>query len=177
MSDTKGAVAGEHRVRYSSASIRFVVRLQPQRRVARVAIHVEPDGRVIVDVPPDASHDIVLAAVRKRARWIDRHLEAAMARRGSVQPRQYVSGESLMYMGRRYRLKVHVDPDAPVGSTMRAGYLVVSVPRKNAEMVRAGIEDWYRERAREVYEQRLAAVASPLRWVRQLPPTRLRHMR
>jgi predicted metal-dependent hydrolase len=176
MSDTKGAVAGEHRVRYGSASIRFLVRVQPERRVARVAIHVEPDGRVLVDVPADASQDSVLAAVRKRARWIDRHVEAAMARRGSTQPRQYVSGESLMYMGRRYRLKVHVDPDAPVGSTMRAGYLVVSVPWKDAEMVRGGIEAWYRERAREVYEQRLAAVASPLRWIRQLPPTRLRHM-
>jgi predicted metal-dependent hydrolase len=117
-----------------------------------------------------------LAAVRKRSRWIDRHVEAARARRDSVQPRQYVSGESLLYMGRRYRLKVHVDPDAPVGSKLRAGYLVVSVPRKSAEMVRDGIEAWYRERAREVYEQRLAAVASPLRWVRHLPPTRLRHM-
>lgn len=176
MSPTKGAVAGEHLVRYGSTSIRFLVRVQPERRVARVAIHVEPDGRVLVDVPPDASQDSVLAAVRKRARWIDRHVEAAMARRGSTQPRQYVSGESLMYMGRRYRLKVHVDPEVPVGSTMRAGYLVVSVPQKCAALVRGGIEAWYRERAREVYEQRLAAVASPLRWIRQLPPTRLRHM-
>jgi len=176
MTQANRALAGEQRIRYGDTSIRFQVRVQPDRRGARVAIHVEPDGRVLVDVPPDATRDAVLAAVRKRARWISRHVEAAMARRGSTQPRQYVSGESLMYLGRRYRLKVQIDPDAPVTATMRAAYLVVTVPQKCAERVRGAIDAWYRERAREVYEQRLVAVALPLRWIRQLPPTRLRYM-
>jgi predicted metal-dependent hydrolase len=176
MTETNRTLAGEHRIRYGDMSIRFLVRVQPERRVAWVAIPVEPDGRMLVGVPPDATQDAVLAAVRKRSRWIGRHVDAAMTRRGSTQPRQYVSGESLMYLGRRYRLKVQIDPGAPVGASLRAGYLVVSVPQMCAERVRGGMEAWYRERARELYGQRLAAVAVPLRWIRQLPPTRLRHM-
>jgi len=122
MTPANRALAGEHRIRYGDTSIRFQVRVQPDRRGARVAIHVEPDGRVLVDVPPDATRDAVLAAVRKRARWISSHVEAATVRRGGAPPRQYVSGESLLYLGRCYRLKVQIDPDAPVTATMRAGY-------------------------------------------------------
>lgn len=176
MTDAHPPLAGVHRIRYGDTSIRFLVRVQPERHASRVAIHVEPDGRVLVDVPPAATLDAVLHAVRKRARWIGRHIDAVNARRIGVQPRQYVSGESLLYLGRRYRLKVQVDPDASVSTALRAGLLVVTVPQRHADSVRTGLDAWYRERAREIFEQRLAAVAMPLRWIKQLPPTRLRHM-
>lgn len=35
---------------------------------------------------------------------------------------------------------------------------------------------WYCVRARELFEARLRVVAEPLRWVRQLPPFRLKFM-
>lgn len=176
MTDEAVPLGGEQSIRYGDQVIRFRVRVQPERQVPRVAIHVEPDGRVLVDTPTDASPASVLAAVRKRARWIGQHVAAASARRAGVQPREYVSGESLLYLGRRYRLKVEIVPGAGAKAALRGGYVVVSVPQRSAESVRGALEAWYRERAREVFAQRLAAVAAPLRWVRQLPSTRLRFM-
>ena len=44
------------------------------------------------------------------ARWISQHLDAVRIRLAHVLPREYVSGESLMYLGRRYRLKVLITP-------------------------------------------------------------------
>ena len=167
---------GEHRIRYGDQIIGFELRVQAAREVQRVSIHVEPDGRVLVDAPPGVAHAAVLAAVRKRSRWISRHIEAALGRRTNLCARQYVSGESLLYLGRRYRLKLVVQPDAREGASMRGSFVVVTVPDRSVERVRKALEAWYRLRAREVFATRLAAVAQPLRWVRHLPPTRLQFM-
>jgi hypothetical protein len=45
---------GRHQVAYGDEQIVFTLRRQPARVVPRIAIHVEPDGRVEVDAPPNA---------------------------------------------------------------------------------------------------------------------------
>ncbi|WP_259372424.1 M48 family metallopeptidase [Ideonella azotifigens] len=145
--------------------------------MTRIAIHVEPDGRVLVDAPESASVADVLAAVKKRARWVSQHVAAAKARLAHVLPREYVSGESLHYLGRRYRLKVIVAAGATAEARMRGAFIAVSVPEHgDAATIRGALDAWYRQRARELFAVRLAAVAAPLRWVKQLPPTRLQFM-
>ena len=64
------SVAVHRSLRYGDERIAFSLRVQPARRVQRIAIHVEPDGRVVVDVPKETSDAAVQAAVQRRARWI-----------------------------------------------------------------------------------------------------------
>lgn len=167
----------QHSVQYGDELICFSLRRQPSRTVQRVAIHVEPDGRVLVDAPVAASLDAVLTAVKKRTRWISQRVAAVRKRLAHVLPREYVSGEALHYLGRRYRLKVVVAADAAPGARMRAGFIVVTVPVQSPDIIRAALDAWYRQRARELFADRLAAVAAPLRWVKLLPPTRLQFMK
>ena len=167
---------GQHRVAYGDEQIAFTLRRQTARVVSRVAIHVEPDGRVEVDAPPATPLAEVLAAVRKRSRWISQHVAAAKARMAHVLPREYVSGESIHYLGKRYRLKVVVEPASAAEAKLRGAFVVVNVPRHDVDQIRACIDAWYRERAREVFDTRLKVVAEPLRWVRQLPSFRLQFM-
>ena len=166
----------QHSIPYGDERIRFTLRMQPERQPQRIAIHVEPDGRVLVDAPQDAPLEQVKVAVIKRARWISSNVLAARMRREQVLPREYVSGESLLYLGRRYRLKVLVDSAAMPGAAMRGPFVEVRVGARDAQAVRRVLEDWYRDRAKTLFGQRLAAVAIPLRWLRQLPPTRIQTM-
>lgn len=165
-----------HHFAYGDEVIAFSLRRQPSRTVPRVAIHVEPDGRVVVDAPDTAPVAGVLNAVKKRARWISRHVGSAKARLAHVLPREYVSGESLHYLGRRYRLKVMVKPGAVVMARMRGAFITVTVSENSPAMIRSALDVWYRARARELFADRLAVVAAPLRWVKHLPPTRLQFM-
>jgi predicted metal-dependent hydrolase len=165
-----------HSVQYGAELIRFGLRRQPSRTVQRVAIHVEPDGSVLVDAPETTPIDKVLNAVKKRSRWISQHVGAARERLAHVLPREYVSGESLHYLGRRYRLKVAIQAGVTPDARMRGGFIVVTVPEHSPVMIRAALDAWYRLRARELFADRLAAVAAPLRWVKQTPPTRLQFM-
>lgn len=167
---------GQHRVAYGDEQIAFTLRRQNTRVVSRVAIHVEPDGRVQVDASPSTSLADVLAAVRKRSRWISQHVAAAKARMAHVLPREYVSGESIHYLGKRYRLKVVAEPASAAEAKLRGALVVVNAPRHDVDQIRACIDTWYRDRAREVFAARLKAVSEPLRWIRQLPSFRLQFM-
>lgn len=167
----------QHHVAYGDQEISFTLRRQPSRVVPRIAIHVEPDGRVQVDAPSDAPLADVLAAVKKRSRWISQHVSAAKARLAHVLPREYVSGESLHYLGRHYRLKVIIDPAALVKAHMRGAFLTVTVPKRDSTTIKSALEAWYRQRAREVFAQRLLVIAEPLQWVHDLPPVRLQFMK
>lgn len=71
-------------------------------------IHVHPDGLVEVEAPEEANSHAVREAVRARAQWIVGHLREIETRRQHVLQRDYVSGESHFYLGRRYMLKVVV---------------------------------------------------------------------
>ena len=131
----------------------------------------------MVDAPEDAASDQVLGAVKKRSRWISQQVGAVRARLAHVLPREYVSGESLLYLGRRYLLKVLVEADAPARAAMRGAYIEVTVPRREAALVQAALDGWFRMRAQSVLRERLQAVAAPLRWVKQLPLVRLQVMK
>jgi predicted metal-dependent hydrolase len=169
--------ATQHRVAYGDEEITFTLRHQPSRVVTRVAIHVEPDGSVQVDAPSAAPMAEVLAAVKKRSRWICQHVNAAKARLAHVLPREYVSGESLHYLGRRYRLKVIIDPTALVEARMRGAFITVVVPKHDATTIRSALDLWYHKRARDVFAQRSKVIAEPLQWVHELPLVRLQFMK
>jgi len=166
----------QHCIAYGDEVIDFSLRRQPSRTVMRLAIHVEPDASVLVDAPDAAPLVDVLTAVKKRARWISQHVEAARTRLAHVLPREYVSGESLHYLGRRYRLKVVIDAGARVEARMRGAFITVTIAEQAPAPIKMALDAWYRHRAREVFADRLAAVAAPLRWVKQLPATRLQFM-
>jgi len=164
-------------VMYGGERIRYTVRRRPERRTGRVAIHVEPDGRVLVDAPADASVRHIRAAVSARARWVHGHVVAARRRLAQVLPREYVSGESWLYLGRRYRLKVLVDADRGPSVKLSGSYLQVSVPARSAGAVRKALQAWYRARAKAVLAARLETVAASLRWLRRLPALRFQAMK
>ena len=163
-------------VRYGDELIHYTVRPRPGRKSGRVAIHVEPDGRVFVDAPEGAADRQVRAAVTARARWIHGHLAAIRRRRAHVLPREYVSGESVLYLGRRYCLKVVTKDENPASVRLRGGYVEVFVPVRNPEAVREALSNWYWERARIVLGERLEVMVSSLR-MRTAPPLRLQVMK
>ena len=175
----RSAGAGDLRgsVRYGDTSISYSIRRRPDRKSGRIAIHVEPDGRVLVDAPETASVAQIRTAVAARARWIHNHVAAIRIRLAYILTREYVSGESLLYLGRRYCLKAIASEDETESARLRGSYIEVFVTARRPALVRAALSNWYRERARTVFAARLVAIAHPLRWVRTAPALRLQTMK
>ena len=159
----------EHEVQYGDESIHFKLCHRPENHPkAKVAIHVHPNGDVQVDAPYRASAGEVKQAVQKRARWILKHRNEAIARRQYVFPRHYVSGESLLYLGRRYVLKLA--PSETNKAKLVGGQLRVFANDLNKANTKKLIKGWYRKQALAVFERRLQLIADKAPWIRT-PPT------
>jgi hypothetical protein len=81
------------------------------------------------------------------------------------------------YLGRRYRLRVTVEPGASPSCRLRGGYLEVTVQERAAQDVQEVMAAWFRHRASEVLRERMDAITQRLRWVKEPPPMRLQWMR
>ena len=167
----------QHSVAYGEERIGFALRLQPRLK-GRVAIHVTPDGLVMVDAPPGCALQDVKAAVRQRAAWVWRQLQAQRARQRHVLPREYLSGETHFYLGRRHALKLAMaTKQADVGARLWRGRLEVRTMQPGAHAVRRSLETWYRKRATAVFGQVLVGMAAQMGLPTALPPWRLQSMR
>ena len=71
--------------------------------------------------------------------------------------REFVSGESVLYLGRHYRLKVH--PGETGTARLRGGWLHVpaSAGAQRAAQVRAALVSWFRRHAAERLPERVEA--------------------
>lgn len=160
---------------YGDSRIRCEVRRSKQRVRRSIAIHVEPDGRVVVDAPLQAADPDIRLAVTRRLAWIHRRMVEVENRTKMLTPREYVSGETVIYLGRRYRLKV-VSSQGANQVRLRGGYLEVAVSDRSPETVRQELEMWFHARAKEFLPRRLAMMSARLKWVKTIPPLSIRRM-
>lgn len=170
-----------HAIQYGGTTIAY--RVKPIADLSdRVRIHVDPDANVFVEVPHDCEIETVRQAVRARARWVCNQLREIAGRKAHILPREYVSGESHLYLGRRYLLKVlAADKDNLPGVKLSGGSLKVWVDenadRPRNESVRNLLRAWYRRHAYERISRRLEAVQIAVPWLKRLPEWRLLAMK
>lgn len=119
-----------------------------------LAIHVHPDLSVEVVAPVGSEIGEIEERVRKRAGWIVRQQNNFRKYSLDFPPRQYVSGETHRYLGQQYRLKVHLDPHELEGVVLDREQLHVTVKKDKGKAKRL-VEGWYRERAYEVFQERV----------------------
>ncbi len=148
-------------------------RLPRSEGIQRILIKVHPDCRIEVAAPAQVDDSEVLAAVKKRGRWIYQQLRDFRQQSAYITPRQYISGESHYYLGKQYLLKVLEDPNAMPQVKLLRGKLEVTLRQKSAVKVQQLLNDWYKVRAKEVFAKRLEAMLEQTLWVVERPPLRI----
>lgn len=160
---------------YGDERIEFE-RVRREHSNGKVLIKVHPDCRIVVSAPEEAANDAVIAAVKKRGRWIYQQLRDFRAQSEHIVPRQYISGESHYYLGKQYVLKVIEAPDQIQSVKLLRGQLQVTVRQKNRDTIKTMLSNWYRSRAKEVFAKRLDAMLEQTLWVTHRPPIRVLSM-
>ena len=141
------------RIEYGGHAIEFAV-VRRKRRTLEIA--VEPDATVVVAAPLGASLEAIAEKVRKRASWVRQQQHFFLQFVPRTPPRRYVSGETHLYLGRQYRLKV-VSGGRPRVKLLRGLMLVESTSPKRADVTRDLVNAWYRERSHKWFADRLEA--------------------
>lgn len=137
-------------IEYGRETIRYEVRFLPTRRTLGIEVH--PDQRVVIRAPVGCTEDVIADRVRKRASWISRQIADFRRYSPRTPQRQYVSGETHLYLGRQYRLKVGAGETASV--RMTRGQLVVTMPGiPDPERVKTMLHRWYLDHAWRVFSE------------------------
>jgi predicted metal-dependent hydrolase len=156
-------------VAYGKTEISYHV-IRRDRTTLEIA--VEPDASVTVAAPIDATLEAIECKVRKRANWIVRQQKYFHQFLPRMTERRFIAGETHLYLGRQYRLKVV--RDTAEGVKLQRGFLITySRAPKSAERSKELVEAWYRERARIKIPERIELCAARLTSQETLLPNKL----
>lgn len=124
------------------------------RKRKKLSISVHPDMRLEVVAPQGSTTDQVLQRVEKRAGWILRQRRYFERFQPTHPGPRYVSGETHLYLGRQYRLKVR--DGAPEAVKLVGRFLHIwTRNREDCDGVKSLLESWYRDHAERVLQHRL----------------------
>lgn len=138
---------------FGSETIAFSIERRDRKTLS---ISVLPDLTVEVFAPNDASLDSIVERVKKRAPWIQRQLRYFDQFQPRTPARRYLAGETHLYLGRQYKLKVLGGIQDAV--KMQRGQIIVwsTKPRSEAH-TREMLRDWLLQRAKVKFSERLEA--------------------
>ncbi|TVP81081.1 MAG: M48 family peptidase [Puniceicoccaceae bacterium] len=138
-------------IRYGRRVIDYTC-LPANRKTLEIAVH--PDASVVVKVPAGTEVEAVEAKLRKRARWIVRQQDYFQQFNPRTPQRHYIGGETHLYLGKQYQLKVEAGEENKV--RLKNGVFEVSCWQKVApHMTKRLMERWYAEKAAEQFAQSL----------------------
>ena len=136
----------QHIIQFGKASIHFELTYSNRKRL-KISVH--PDQRITVDAPYGRSQEEVLAKVKHRADWIIRQLDYFERFQPLPTQRNYISGETHIYLGRQYRLKVI--PDTKERVKLIRGYLQVYVKdNQDSKRIKTLAMTWFEQHGRAV---------------------------
>lgn len=139
--------------KYGTRNIEFEVVFKNRRNMEIVA---EPPDIITVIAPVGTTDDRIIQKVREKANWIIQKLYYFKHMNYQPIPREFVNGESFMYLGRNYSLQIEIDTNIkrPEVKLFRDKFYVTAKD-KNEENIKRAMELWYRERADEIILQRI----------------------
>lgn len=130
------------------------VRCDLNRSAARrLTITVFPDQRVLVSAPRRVPIEQIQSRAQKRAGWIVRQIDRFERFQPVQPPRQYVSGETHLFLGRQYRLRIIPSNRFFVALNGRYIFVRSRQPKKTAH-IRRMMDRWFLRRARQVLDAR-----------------------
>lgn len=120
----------------------------------RLSITVTPNCEVIVLAPKGQEFAKIYSLIKKRASWITKKRNYFERFHPLPKEQQFVSGETHLYMGRQYRLKVKISKKRSVKLIGKFFYVSVENPDQS-ESVKVALDEWYNERALKIFTSKI----------------------
>jgi predicted metal-dependent hydrolase len=123
-----------------------------ERKTMEIAVH--PDSSVIVKAPVHSDIELIENKIIKRARWILRQQKYFRQFNSKTPARSYVNGETHLYLGKQYRLKVAEGPENSV-KLSRGFFYITCRNAPTPDVARRLLNQWYMEKAKLQFAESL----------------------
>ena len=119
-----------------------------------IALVINPDATLTVRAPIHISRGYIEQLVNKKRAWIERKIGEVKSR-PRIRPKEFVDGEGFFYLGETYRLKI-----TESSAISLEDYLYF--PECMLSNASARLKAWYKARAAEKIEERVASRAKEI---------------
>jgi len=138
-------------IQFGSKNIGFSIEYSDRKTLG---ITVTPDMDVLVKAPMDTTLDKIKEKLEKKAPWIIKQQSFFLSFHPKTTKRKYINGETHLYMGRQFQLKVEEFTKESV--KLKGKYIEVKTfDRSRVEFL---VNQWYLEHAKT----KLYQIAEPL---------------
>ena len=136
-------------IQYGTTKIDYTVEYAERKTLG---IKVHPDKSVQVIAPLDTKEEEVKKKVKGKAAWILKQQDFFLSFYPITPARKYVSGETHLYLGKQYRLKLFESKNESV--KLHGGNIEVSVNSKaEKDRIEKLLKEWYRNKAETHFNQ------------------------
>lgn len=119
-----------------------------------LSLTVLPDMSIVVKCPSGVEHERVEAFLRKKWMWLNKQLHFFEKFQNTIYEKEYISGESFLYLGRQYQLIVKRSKENRVSLTRGVLYVFTSESVRDGENNKKMIDGWYQEKMQKIFNER-----------------------
>lgn len=147
-----------HSIDFGKTRIDFTLTLH-KRKSLRIDVH--PDKTISVFAPMDKDKKEILSRIKRRAPWIIKQQRYFDQFHPLPEKKRFLSGETHLYLGRQYRLKIVMGKDTVklIGKFLK---IFTKTPLDSAAS-RQLLDEWYLFHAKNIFEKRVALCYEKIR--------------
>jgi predicted metal-dependent hydrolase len=138
-----------HRVNYSGKGIEFYLEYKD---IKNFNLRIKPDMSINVSAPLDAEIKRVYDFVSSKGNWIFKQLKTFQETKSEEKvKREFVSGETVKYLGKQYRLKV-IPNETNESIKISDKYIIIET-KKSSKIAHRRIlfDKWIRQQAKDIF--------------------------
>lgn len=158
---------------YGNLSYVYHLALQPRKTLG---LTVYPDMRILLKAPQGIKQNQIDAFLKKKWRWLDAQLAFFSKFNQKRYTKEYISGESFLYLGRQYQLKVKRANADKVRMIKGKLEVYTSADSYDGQYTKKLLDGWYKEKRDVVFNERYLQMLknfeldnAPELHVRQMP--------
>lgn len=139
--------------KYEAQIIEFTVEYRKRKTLE---IRIEPPDNISVIAPKRASEKDILRMVETKANWIVKKLSELKEIEKLKKNKEYVNGESFMYLGRYYSLEIIIDETVSKPITkLYQGKFYITTNTRDQDKLKESMKKWYYDKSLEKILERV----------------------
>lgn len=123
-----------------------------ERKTIRLTIY--PNLKIVIYAPLDHPKEKIEAFLKRKYLWITKQIKDLKRLQRDNSDREYISGASVLYLGRQYKLVIKKSKQDLV--RFESGKIIVETTDKVDNSIRNKelLDEWYTERAKAIFKSR-----------------------
>ena len=144
----------KHIFKYGSYSYEYYLVRQTRKTISLI---VQPSLKIVLKCPANCSDEKIQKFLKNKWKWLEKQLSYFRKFKNKIK-KEYVSGESFLYLGRQYKLYIKKGGEDNV--KLKFGRILLRTTRKtdNKKYNKKLLKNWYTERAFKIFEDQYKKV-------------------